>query len=139
MISTASTSEVSSVAGGVGGGATGYWVALADSTTPFRGPRIGDTVVFRGMQNGMLLARSGNRLTYVSGTTPFPDSAKWTLESTNTTAYPNGTPIQIGRNATTATPGQTGTPFNLLSVSSGTEQRHIKSKPLPEGVRVYSR
>jgi hypothetical protein len=139
MISSATptANEPSAAAGGVGGGSTGFFISLADSSAPTRGPAIGDTVTFRNMQNGQLLARNGNRLTYVP-TSPVTENAKWTLESTDTTVYPIGTPIRIGRNSTTATPGQTGTPFYVLSVGSGSEARHIKSKPLPEGVRAYS-
>ncbi len=117
MVSRASTTQATAEAGANAKNAPAnttmsvHLVTAAAGCAPSsgRGPVIGDTVYFENAKTGgsKLLARSGTSIAWINTIFPTPDSAKWILESTNTTDYPICTPIRFGI-----------TPFRLRSTSN---------------------
>jgi hypothetical protein len=112
MIDRNSTTNTSRVAGSNASYAparTKFFALWAGSgSPPERLPAIGDTVVFLNNFNGdKLLARNGSAISYLDDTFPYPSTALWVLESTNTATYPNGTPVIWGK-----------TPFRIKAASS---------------------
>ena len=116
MVSRASTTQASAEAGADGNNAPANTTMSVGMVTPAsgctsyanRGPVIGDTVYFVNSKTGTkLLSRSGTSIAWLDNAVPIPASAKWILESTNTTDYPNCTPIRFGI-----------TPFRLRSTSN---------------------